>query len=390
MSDLEGRFNDLDRLEAPDQWDAIEARADGAIEALPARRWPPAGIFAFAVLSVLVLGLAAWLLQPEPEPQPAALGPPLVLAESQDAPDGAGSIVISIQDWSGVEGYRLLAGVWVADGWEEHLEAPLVGGAFWVIVDSDPFSIEDVVHPPLDPDSNLREGDLYSWGEYDYDWEETARINPGLYRIDLWANPDLLKPYGSHIPASPTERSCSIDVEVREGEVTRVVIAGIPYRQFGPCPTPEGSSRGQTVVVAVDGFSDRLGWDLGGVLYRGVGIDDPDARVVGGFAANVARSDFSTIQLVRRPIPEDDLAVFDGPFPYVSEEPLTVEPGTYTLLVWADDAIGPYSRWVPGASPGLVVCQVVFEVEEGQPETTVFVDGDSLSSADDLRVCRGY
>jgi ketosteroid isomerase-like protein len=133
----------------------------------------------------------------------------------------AGTITISVEGWSGVEGYRLLAGVW--DG------SDIVGGAFWTHIDSDPFSGEDVVHPPA-----LADGGFESWGEGDYVWEDTARLEPGTYRIDLWANPGELEPYGSHVPTSP-ERTCWVDVVVSAGEVSTVVITDIPVG-YNPCP----------------------------------------------------------------------------------------------------------------------------------------------------------
>jgi hypothetical protein len=136
---------------------------------------------------------------------------------------GTGTVMISVQGWSGVEGYRLLAGVW--DGYD------IVGGAFWTLIDSDPFSGEDVVHPPYLGEDE--EGDYEDWGAGDYVWEETARLEPGTYRIDFWANPGELKPYGNYVPSIPVERSCWVDVEVIAGEASKVVITDIPVD--GPC-----------------------------------------------------------------------------------------------------------------------------------------------------------
>jgi hypothetical protein len=140
---------------------------------------------------------------------------------------GTGTITISVENWSGVEGYRLLA---VAGGYGNDLG----GGAFWTLIDSDPFSAEDVVHPPF-LGEDVVEVDVEDWGTGDYLWEETARLEPGTYRIDFWANPGNVAPYGSHIPASPIERQCWADVEVRAGEVSTIVISGIP-KGAGRCP----------------------------------------------------------------------------------------------------------------------------------------------------------
>jgi hypothetical protein len=140
--------------------------------------------------------------------------------------DTTGTIELSVRDWSGVEGYRLLAVV--------GCDSELVGGAFWTIIDSDPFSGEDVVHPPFggeDPPGVEYE----SWGEGDYLWDETAQFEPGTCEVTFWANPGELAPYGSHIPAGPIERTCSVDVEVVAGEVSTLVITDIPVGR-GPCP----------------------------------------------------------------------------------------------------------------------------------------------------------
>jgi hypothetical protein len=116
-----------------------------------------------------------------------------------------------------------LAGVWS--------ETDLVGGAFWTLIDNDPFSGADVVHPPSHADN----GNYETWGEGDYLWDQTARLEPGTYRVEFWANPGELAPYGSHIPAGAIERECYVDVEVSAGEATLVVISEIP-REHEPCP----------------------------------------------------------------------------------------------------------------------------------------------------------
>jgi len=142
-----------------------------------------------------------------------------------------GTVTISVQDWSGVEGYQLLAGV--RNG------SDIVGGAFGTRIESDPFSGGDVVHPPewSPPDSAEPHDDVRFWFADDYRWNQTARLQPGTYRIDFWANPYELKPYGNMIPSLPIERSCWIEVEVTAGEATTVVITDIPVGEGdAPCP----------------------------------------------------------------------------------------------------------------------------------------------------------
>lgn len=142
----------------------------------------------------------------------------------------SGTITISLQGLSGFEGYQLLAGVW-----SEVHDPSLVGGAFWTTIDSDPYSTVDVVHPALYPNTRP---ERESWGDDDYAWEETAQLEPGAYRIQLWANPGRLDPYGSHIPGGSVERECTVDVEVIAGESTTLVVADLPV-DVGQCPTVE-------------------------------------------------------------------------------------------------------------------------------------------------------
>jgi len=67
----------------------------------------------------------------EPEPTTTSSGPGST----------TGIIKLSVRDWSAVNGYRLLAVVW-----DESYD-DLAGGAFWKLIDSDPFSDTDIVHP---------------------------------------------------------------------------------------------------------------------------------------------------------------------------------------------------------------------------------------------------
>jgi len=140
-----------------------------------------------------------------------------------------GTATIELDALSGMEGYRILAGVW-----SETSELPLVGGSFWTIVDTAPFSDNDRVHPPIFPNPDTQLDDHGGWAADDYFWDSVAQLAPGRYRIDIWANPGELRPFGSHIPASPIKRSCSIDVDVTAGEDTTIVVTGVPM-EHGPC-----------------------------------------------------------------------------------------------------------------------------------------------------------
>ncbi len=142
-----------------------------------------------------------------------------------------GTITITLEGISGLQGHRLLAGVW-----SETADDPLVGGAFWTIIDSDPFTDTDFVHPPIVPNPRSEDWEIEGWGADDYFWGQTAQLAPGRYQINVWANPGELAPYGSHIPASPIERTCTLDVDVTAGQNTTVVITGIPA-DGEPCET---------------------------------------------------------------------------------------------------------------------------------------------------------
>jgi hypothetical protein len=142
-----------------------------------------------------------------------------------------GTITIEMDAVPGIEGYRLFAGVW-----SESADPPLVGGAFWMIIDRDTFSGSDFVHPPIYPNPDTEASDVEGWAADDYLWNSVAQLEPGPYRIDVWANPGELAPYGSHIPASPIERTCTVDVDVAVGENTPVVITGVTT-DGEPCET---------------------------------------------------------------------------------------------------------------------------------------------------------
>lgn len=164
----------------------------------------------------------------------AALGASLIACDASDEDDaasGTGTITISMEGVEGLDGYRLLAGVWARAG-----DTDLVGGAFWTIVDSDPFSADDQAHPPNTSDV-VSDDAAGGWAADDYLWDETAALVPGAYRVQLWANPGELLPYGSHLPAEPIERGCVVDVDVAAGESTAVTITGVPAGDRGmPCP----------------------------------------------------------------------------------------------------------------------------------------------------------
>lgn len=140
------------------------------------------------------------------------------------------------------------------------------------------------------------------------------------------------------------------------------------------CDSGEASPPAGAVEVTVQDVEALAGGEVAGVLYRGEGLEMPDDRVVGGFGVAIDADPFSTTELVR--VGEDSIVESSSLFPYVTEEVLIVEPGAYTLMLWAaDSSIGPYSRWIPGGPESLIGCSTIFELEQGQSASLTIVDG---------------
>jgi hypothetical protein len=121
-----------------------------------------------------------------------------------------------------------------------------------------------------------------------------------------------------------------------------------------------------TVTVTVTNIEDAVGYDLGGVLHKGDGTG-PDENVVGGLGAAVDTDPFSTTQIVRAPQPDLDIDSVrpESAWPYVTDEPAMLEPGTYYLQLWLGEPplccyIDPF---LPADSPSLSGCTTVFAVK---------------------------
>lgn len=127
-----------------------------------------------------------------------------------------------------------------------------------------------------------------------------------------------------------------------------------------------------TVTVTVVGIEDSVGHDVAAVMYDGLGLSRPDSRGMGGFGVVVDADPFAATRTIARPA--SDQIDADTQFPHVSEEPLVVEPGEYTIMLWIGEELSGYSRWVPAEGPGLGGCRVDVTVEDDQ-STSVTVDG---------------
>jgi len=156
---------------------------------------------------------------------------------------------------------------------------------------------------------------------------------------------------------------------------------GDPLDVVAPATTSAATASvagdGQTVNVTVSGVSGRAGDEFAGVLYEGGELTDLDGDAVGGFWTVVESDDFTTTEVVREP---GEVGV--GRFPFVSDEALTVEPGTYTLVLWVDEGLNPVNRWVPINTytdgdvliegTDLFGCHTVFEVgDDAQTDVAV-------------------
>jgi hypothetical protein len=127
------------------------------------------------------------------------------------------------------------------------------------------------------------------------------------------------------------------------------------------------------VRVTLSGVTGHAGDDLAGVLYPGdeVTLVDLDRAGLGGFATSVSGNAFAAVELVRAAG-----APHEGRFPFVTDAPLVVEPGNYTLVVWVDTSLGAARRWVPVNTDGrgLFGCRTTFEVGPNAPtDVTVSV-----------------
>lgn len=121
----------------------------------------------------------------------------------------------------------------------------------------------------------------------------------------------------------------------------------------------------RTVTVSVTGVVDHLGHDLAGVLYEGGQLTDLDADALGGFWAAIDTDDFTATETVRTPATDQTRR-----FPFVTDTALTVDPGTYTLVVWVDHSLAGFERWVPVNTDGrgLYGCHTTIDV--GTEENT--------------------
>ena len=299
---------------------------------------------------------------------------------------------------SGVTGHDgdELAGVLYPGGELTDLDSDALGG-FWVVVDGNEAAATEVV----------REPGTVGEGRFPFIASQALTVTPGTYTLVMWV--DLgLGGMSRWVPVNSDGMGlygCQAVFEVADDAQTDVAITAnlVPDGWNTDCTTgiaipgtdaaaavappdddmwwPElemsmppvvGVGEGQTVSVTVSDVSGYADNELAGVLYAGDELPDLDRDALGGFWVVVDGNDFTTTEVVREP---GELG--EGRFPYISEQALTVAPGTYTLVFWVDFGLSPVSRWVPLNSDGMGLygCQVVFDVaDDTQTEVAITAD----------------
>jgi hypothetical protein len=153
-------------------------------------------------------------------------------------------------------------------------------------------------------------------------------------------------------------------------------------KQGSPTVTESSDqSADHQVEVRLQDVAGSQGEFIAGVLMRG---NKPYAKYgVGGFRPLEANDDpFSAVAVVAdRPPFDTDSSPGD---------PLAVNPGRYTLLMWRGPTLSGYSNWAPASEPGLTGCPVRFEVGDAAVTTvtvTGFPNQGKARSLETLRPC---
>ncbi len=269
-------------------------------------------------------------------------------------PTTGGTVEFTIVDLVGYAGGDV-AGVVTRD-----VDGLVVGG-FATRISDDPFTTTVLLRRPAEADGLI--------GAWPHVTDEEAFLSPGEYVLTLWVDTGL-GAYTRWFPLNTDARGlagCVQAFTVNRGSRTSVVVGGDVQSTgyLGVCePTtaateapPEfdqwyqlpaamdpvsGIDEGPSLSVTVSGVSGRMGDEFAAVLYEGGDLSDLDREALGGFWAVISSDDQSLTEVVRSP---GEFGV--GRFPYVSDTALTVDPGTYTLVLWVDEVLTPVSRWVP-------------------------------------------
>ncbi len=297
--------------------------------------------------------------------------------------DAGRSVRVTVSGVTDHAGHEL-AGVLYAGGELLDLDDDALGG-FWAAIDGDDFTTTEVIRAPS--------ADLV--GRFPFVSDEAVTVDPGTYTLVVWVdhglggferwvpvNSDGRGLFGCHysfdvgtesqtaitVPANLRPDGWNVDCvtgAVTPGTDAAAAVAPPDLDPWEHRPTTMGPvtglDQGPSLRVTVSGVSGRLGDEFAAVLYEGGDLSDLDREALGGFWAVISSDDQTLAEVVRRP---GELGV--GPFPYLSDEALTVGPGTYTLVLWVDETLDPVSRWVP---------------------INTYVPGDPLTEGMDLYSC---
>jgi hypothetical protein len=145
--------------------------------------------------------------------------------------------------------------------------------------------------------------------------------------------------------------------------------------------SPGATHRVEVRLTAIRGAEGDV---VAGILYRGKNL--PEAflvkNVVGGFGAEVDDDPFSLVATI------NDGST--GMIPFLEGPPADVSPGAYFLMMWRGPSLGPYSKWVPAAEPGLTGCPAQLEVGDGavtKVAVTGFPDQPEPLDLETMRPC---
>jgi hypothetical protein len=311
------------------------------------------------------------------------------------------TVNVTVTGVSGHDGDEL-AGVLYAGGELTDLDRDALGG-FWVVVDGDDATTTEVA----------REPGVFGESRFPFITDQALTVAPGTYTLVVWVD-DGLGPVSRWVPLNSDGMGlygCQAVFEVGDAAQTDVVVTAnlVPNGWNTDCttgiaipgtdaaaavappieidetwlqdremsmPPALGVGDGQTVNVTVSDVSGYANYELAGVLYAGGDLTDLDRDALGGFWSVVDGDPFTTTEVVREPAEPAT-----GWFPHVTDQALTVEAGTYTLILWVDTGLGGMNRWVPVNTDGMGLygCQAVFEVGD-DTQTDAVVPANLVSN----------
>lgn len=168
-----------------------------------------------AVLAGLLVGLTACGSADDGTGDPSAGDRESPSATVSTSPVGAHRVEVRLTAIRGAEGDVVAGILYRGKKFPEAFRVKNVVGGFGAEVDDDPFSL---VAP-------INDG---STGMIPFLEGPPADVSPGSYLLMMWRGPSL-SPYSKLVPAAePGLTGCPVQVEVGDGAVTTVTVAGFP------------------------------------------------------------------------------------------------------------------------------------------------------------------